>query len=180
MTGDRGPESGEALALRAENVTVRIRWLGVALGCAYVNLGTHQGDRALLNAILGLGALFTVFDTLFSLRGRVLLSDYPLIVSFMEAIFIGLLCIHDSGLSSPFRYYFLLSLICCAIRHSGRVTYITCALDCASYLALYLLLPEPNGELMAVVWMVVVLIWVAWAGSAMAGLLKRPANGSAS
>ena len=35
----------------------------------------------------------------------------------MEALFIGLLCYFDAGLESPFRYYYFLSLICCAIRH---------------------------------------------------------------
>ena len=40
----------------------------------------------------------------------------------MEALFIGLLCYFDGGLDSPFRYYYFLSLICCAIRHPSQVT----------------------------------------------------------
>ena len=59
----------------------------------------------------------------------------------MEALFIGLLCYFDAGLESPFRYYYFLSLICCAIRHPPQVTYATCALHCLSYGLLYLALP---------------------------------------
>ena len=36
----------------------------------------------------------------------------------MEALFIGLLCVFERNLDSPFRYYYLLSLFCCALRHS--------------------------------------------------------------
>ena len=43
----------------------------------------------------------------------------------MESLFIALLCYFHGGVDSPFRYYYLLSLICCAIRHSMHVTYAT-------------------------------------------------------
>ena len=39
-----------------------------------------------------LGAGYALLDTYYSLRGRVFLGRYPLAVSSMEALFIGLLC----------------------------------------------------------------------------------------
>src|SRR5438874_1124719 len=80
-----------------------------------VNLaGAPRHETVLLNAILALGAVFTLLDTAFSIRGKVFLARYPLSVSGMEALFIGLLCYFHDGLDSPFRYYYFLSLICCA------------------------------------------------------------------
>src|SRR5262245_7170734 len=123
--------------LAAENIAVKIRWLGLVLGYAYVNTTGPFEHQLRLNAILALGLAFTLLDTLFSLRGRVFLSRYPLAVSYMEALFIGLLCYDHGGLSSRFYYYYFLSLICCAIRHPTTITYITCALHCLSITALY-------------------------------------------
>jgi signal transduction histidine kinase len=105
----------------------------------------------------------------------VFLERWPLLISSMEALFIGLLCYYQGGLESPFRYYYLLSLICCAIRYSSRVTYATCALHCASYTALFLALPpaQRERELLPFLLTLVVLGWVSWAADAMALLLKR-------
>src|SRR5262249_40351906 len=61
----------------------------------------------------------------------------------------------------------------CAIRYSAAVTYVTCALHCASYGILYLALPEEDRSAMAFWLTVVVLVWVTWASTAMAMLLKR-------
>jgi signal transduction histidine kinase len=91
----------------------------------------------------------------------------------MEALFIGLLCFYDTGLESPFRYYYFLSLICCAVRHPSQVTYATCALHCLSYGVLYLALP-PEGQRAAPFALTLVMLgWVTWASNAMARLLKR-------
>src|SRR5262249_19796702 len=136
--------------------------------------------RPILNAILALGAVYVLLDTYYSLRGRVFLARYPLSISLMEALFIGLLCFFHGGLDSSFRYYYFLSLICCAIRYSTQVTYTTCALHCASYSLLYLALPEerrtgPHGlpPFLALLLTLVVLGWVTCAASALAWLLKR-------
>src|SRR5262245_9538754 len=115
--------------LAAETIAVKIRWFGILVGYALVNLHhPPAAHAAVLNAILALGAGYALLDTAASLRGRVFLGRRPLLVSCMEALFIGLLCFCHDGLDSPFRYYYLLSLICCAIRHPPRVTYATCAL----------------------------------------------------
>lgn len=160
--------------LAAETIAVKIRWFGLLVGYVLVNVDDRGADyRALLNAILALGAIYALLDTYYSLRGRVFLGRYPLVVSFMEALFIGLLCFYHGGLESSFRYYYLLSLICCAIRHSSRVTLATYVLHCTSYAVLYLALPEDQQRPLALVLTLVVLGWVAWASDAMALLLKH-------
>jgi two-component system, NtrC family, sensor kinase len=159
--------------LAAETIAVKIRWFGLLVGFVLVNVVEHTPERqAVLNAILALGTLYTIFDTYFSCRGRVFLGRYPLVISCMEALFIGLLCCYDEGLESPFRYFYFLSLICCAIRYPSRVTYLTCALHCVSYGVLYLALPAGPRGLSFFLLTLVVLGWVTWASSALAHLLK--------
>src|SRR5262249_50046034 len=104
------------------------------------------------------------------------LAKYPIAISVMEATFIGLLCYYDIGLESPFRYYYLLSLIVCAIRYPPAITYVTCAIHCGSYCVLYLLLQEANRQVRPLVLLVVVLCWVAWAANTLALLLKQVGN----
>ncbi len=160
----------EAHELAAEAIAVRIRWFGLVVGGLLVNFGS-PGDILALNAILVIGLAFTLLDTWFFRRGRVFLKDSPLLISAMEALFIALLCRYESGLDSPFRYYYLLSLICCAIRYTPRTTYITCALDGLSYTLLYLASDDRDARLLAM--MLVVLVWVTWAASELAKLLKQ-------
>jgi signal transduction histidine kinase len=160
--------------LAAENVAVRIRWFGLLVGCLIVNLpGPLEAHRTVLDALLAVGALYTLCDTYHSLRGRVFLGNQPLFVSAMEALFIGLLCYYGGGLESPFRYYYLLSLICCAVRHPSRITYATWGLHAASCTLLYLALPEEERRLLGLVVTLVILAWVTWASDALALLLKR-------
>ena len=158
--------------LDAEAVSVKIRWFGLVVGFFYANFGSAS-DPLLLNALLGLGLVFTVLDTYFSWRGRVFLGEYPLLISVLEALFIGLLCYFDRGLESPFRYYYMLSLICAAIRHTPLVTGITYGLDCLSYAALFAAMPLESRSLFTLVMMLVILGWVAWAAVALARLLRR-------
>jgi signal transduction histidine kinase len=160
--------------LAAETIAVKIRWFGLLFGYAIVNVGGQSPDRqAILNAILVLGAAYTLLDTYLSFRGRVFLARYPLFISLMEALFIGLLCFYDQGLDSSFRYYYFLSLICCAIRYPPHVTYASCALHFLSYGLLYLALPEAERRPAPLVLTLVVLGWVTWASNALAVLLKR-------
>lgn len=159
--------------LAAEAITVKIRWFGLLVGAVVVNVGSHPSERlAVLNAILTLGALYTLFDTYHSYRGRVFLGRYPLGISVMEAGFIALLCFYDRGLESPFRYYYFLSLICCAVRYPPSVTYFACAFHCASYSLLYLLLPPHERSPFPYVLTLVMLGWVTWASNAFVTLLK--------
>jgi two-component system, NtrC family, sensor kinase len=160
--------------LAAEAIAVKIRWFGLVFGFLVVNVGQAGSPRqAILNGFLALGAGFAVVDTAWSLRGRVFLGEWPLLISFMEAVFIGVLCYYQGGLESAFRYYYFLSLICCAIRYAPWVTYATCGLHCASYCVLYGALPRHEQFPMAFWLTIVVLVWVTWASTALALLLKR-------
>lgn len=158
--------------LAAESIAVKIRWFGLVVGFLVVNFGSPTSDHFPLNAILLLGLGFTAIDTVFFLRGRVFLRDYPLLISAMEAWFIGLLCLYESGPDSPFRLYYLLSLVCCAIRYAPRTTFVTCGLDCLSYGLVYA--ADPTARSLTVFLLtLVILVWATWAAGAMARLLKQ-------
>jgi signal transduction histidine kinase len=159
--------------LAAEAIAVKIRWFGLLAGCVLINVAVADyPQRPVLNAILALGAVYAFLDTVYSLRGRVFLGRYPLSISLMEALFIGLLCYFSGGMDSLFRYYYFLSLICCAVRYRSRVTFATCTLHCASYALLYLALAPEQRSVPALIWTLVVLVWLTWASDAMAVLLK--------
>ena len=159
--------------LDAEAIAVKIRWFGLVLGYLYANLGTAGTDPIPLNLILTVGFGFTVLASYYSSRGRVFLGSYPLLISCMEALFIGLLCYFDRGTDSPFRFYYLLSLICAAIRYPPAITGITCALDATSYGVLYLSLPAERRDAAAFAGMLILLAWATWAAAALARLLHR-------
>ncbi len=170
-TATRDPSGWE---LAAESITVKIRWFGVVAGYLLVNSFDRPAatNRMAMNAILTLGAMYALVDTLWSLRGRVFLSRWPLIISLMEAAFIGLLCYFDTGLESPFRFYYLLSLVVCAMRYSLAVTFATFAVHSISYGELFFSRqPELRG-LATLFVMLVSLGWVTWACTSLAGLLK--------
>jgi signal transduction histidine kinase len=174
MATDPAPAASPRWELAAETIAVKIRWFGLLVGYVLVNVDDASLDRrAVLNVLLTLGAAYTLLDTWFSYRGRVFLGHSPLIVSLMESLFIGLLCYFHTGLESPFRYYYFLSLICCAVRHASHVTYATWALHCASYTVLYLALPAEQRQPLTLLLTLVVLGWVTWASDALGLLLKR-------
>ncbi len=73
--------------LGAEAIAVRIRWFGLGVGYVLVNLinleATHtvlQSNQQVLNGILTLGAFYALVDTVWSLRGKVFLSEWPLVI----------------------------------------------------------------------------------------------------
>lgn len=160
--------------LAAESITVKIRWFGVVVGYVLVNLIERPAtdSRAVMNAILTLGAGYALADTLWSLRGRVFLSRWPLVISLMEAVFIGLLCYFDEGLNSPFRFYYFLSLLVCAIRHSPQIAWTTLCLHAVSYGQLALSHQQSHQHLATLFVMMIAMVWVTWAGTSLAGLLQ--------
>lgn len=159
--------------LAAENITVRIRWFGVCVGIVLVNFSGRAVNPLALNAILSLGAAYALIDGYYSYRrGRVFLRDLPLFVSLMEAIFIGFLCHFDTGLGSPFRFYYFLSLLVCAIRYSPAVTYITCVLHAVSYGTLMWSETRMQIDWTNLVFMLVLMGWLTWAGTALANIVK--------
>lgn len=163
--------------LAAEAITLRIRWFGVVVGFALVNLigadllppGTSR-DVSLLNAILCIGVAYVAIDTYWSYRGRVFLSDWPLAVSLLETVFIGLLCYFDLGQESPFRFYYLLSVVVCAIRYAPAITYTTFLFHGTSYTILLLTLP--SSSTLPWVIMVVSMGWVTWASIQLSSLIR--------
>ena len=158
--------------LAAEGITLRIRWFGLCIGYVLVDFLDRQlVNRPLMNSILSLGAVFALLDTYWSVRGKVFLSRWPLIVSLMEAIFIGLLCHFDKGVESPFLVYYFLSLLVCAIRYSSTITYSTLALHAASYLTLFRHV-QTREDLTTFFLVLLFLGWVTWASTSLAGLLK--------
>jgi two-component system NtrC family sensor kinase len=159
--------------LAAEAVAVKIRWFGLVVGILVVTFGSETADYVQLYAILALGLVFTGLDTGFARAGRVFLKDYPLAISALEALFITLLCHYESGPESPFRFYYLLSLVCCAVRYSPTITFVTCGMDCLAYALLFAVEPHRTSDSKLLILMLVVLVWVTWAASAMAKLLKR-------
>jgi signal transduction histidine kinase len=162
--------------LAAEAITLRIRWFGVAAGFLLVNLRETETvrDVTLLNMILVLGVVYVAVDTVLSLRGKVFLSDWPLAVSLLEAVFIGLLCYFDEGQVSAFRFYYFLSLVVCAMRYAAAITYATVLFHALSYSMLLLVLPTSTS--LPWIIMVVSMGWVTWASTRMAGLIQVARN----
>jgi signal transduction histidine kinase len=159
--------------LPAETITVRIRWFGLCVGYVLVNVVGPNPNQPELNAILTLGAVYALIDTVWSLRGKVFLSRAPLFISLMEAVFIGLLCHFDDGLDSLFRFYYFLSLLVCAIRYSPRVTYATFAVHAVSYSLLAISQDPPQtAAVKALLLMLIIMGWVTWASTALVTLLK--------
>jgi two-component system, NtrC family, sensor kinase len=174
MATSSAPRDPGGWDLAAESITVKIRWFGVAVGYVLVNLIDRPAtdSRAVMNAILTLGAVYALVDTLWSLRGRVFLSRWPLVISLMEAVFIGLLCYFDEGLNSPFRFYYFLSLLVCAIRHSPQFAWTTLCLHTLSYGQLAFSREQSHEHLASLFVMMISMIWVTWAGTSLAGLLQ--------
>lgn len=161
--------------LSVQAITVRIRWFGICVGYGLVNLigGGEASDRSALDAILVLGAIYALFDTYYSLHGKVFLSEWPLFVSLMEAMFIGLLCYFDGGVLSAFRFYYFLSLLVCAIRYTPSITWATLGLHVISYAAISLALEvKTRDEFAALILTPIFMGWVTWASTALVGLLK--------
>ena len=169
--------------LRAESITLRIRWFGLCIGYILVNVEgllnpSESRNQPALNAILTLGAVYAVIDTWWSAKGKVFLSEFRLAVSTMEALFIGLLCFFDDGVPSPFRFYYFLSLLDCGIRHSPSLTFTTFGLHSLSYCVLGLTATEQmtRESFVTLALSVLFLGWASWAIIALTGLLKSAGN----
>lgn len=161
--------------LAAQAITLRIRWFGICVGYVLVNLigSGDTANRGVLNAILVLGAIYALLDTVLSARGRVFLSEWPLFVSLMEAVFISLLCLFDQGVLSAFRFYYFLSLLVCAIRYSPAIAWSTFAMHGLSFLTLSLgRSMSGRDEVASLILTPIFMGWVTWAGTSLAGLMK--------
>jgi signal transduction histidine kinase len=158
--------------LAIESIVVKIRWFGIVMGYVLVQSRTGLHNPSAVRAFLALGAGFAALDTAFYRMGEVFLKRVPLFISCMESVFIALLCYHDTGLSSPFRWYYLLSLICCAIRYRPAVAWLTFGGHCLSLLSLATVLGLADEGIAGGTLTITVMAWVTWASSALANLLK--------
>ena len=139
----RPPAASSPWELAAETIAVKIRWFGLLVGYVLVNLepprprpaGRPQRHPAARRSPTRCSTPTTACAAGSSSAARRWSSR-----SWRRC---SSACCATStrGLDSPFRYYYFLSLICCAIRHASHVTYATCALHCLSYGLLYLALP---------------------------------------
>ncbi len=164
--------------LAAESIVVRIRWFGIIMGYVLVQTRVELlHNPSAVRAFLALGAGYAALDTAFHRMDEVFLARWPLFVSVMEGTFIALLCYHDVGLESPFRWYYLLSLICCAIRYRPAIAWLTFGGHCLSLAVLaWALWPDPSG-LSGLPLTVVILAWATWAGVSLTSLLKATGRG---
>jgi signal transduction histidine kinase len=158
--------------LAAEWTVVKLRWFGIGMGYFLVQTRTGLHDPWAVRAFLALGAGYAALDFAFWRMGEVILKAWPLLVSGMESIFIALLCYHDTGLDSPFRWYYLLSLICCSIRNRPAVAWWTLGFHAASLLGLAWILGVPGGPVPIPMLTLTIMAWVTWASSSLAGSLR--------
>src|SRR3954467_9624038 len=158
--------------LATESIVVKIRWFGIAMGYVLVQTRTGLHNPSAVRAFLALGAGYATLDLAFYGMGEVFLKRWPLFVSLMESIFIALLCYHDTGLNSPFRWYYLLSLICCAFRYRPATVWSTFGFHGLSLTALAWALNPGRPDWSALPMTAAILAWVTWASSALAGLLN--------
>jgi two-component system, NtrC family, sensor kinase len=165
------PSERSRWELAAESSVVKLRWFGVVMGYILVQTRTGLHDPWAVRAFLALGAGYAALDLAFWRMGEVFLERWPLFVSMMESVFIGLLCYHDTGLGSPFRWYYLLSLICCSIRYRSVVAWWTLAFHSLSLAALALVLGSTPFWQSTLPLTLTILIWVTWASSSLAGSL---------
>ncbi len=157
--------------LAAESIVVKLRWFGVVMGYILVQTRTGLHDPWAVRAFLALGAGYAALDLAFWRMGEVFLKRWPLFVSLMESVFIALLCYHDTGLSSPFRWYYLLSLICCSIRYRSVVAWWTLAFHSLSLFGLLWALGTPSPWQSTLPLTLTIMVWVTWASSSLAGSL---------
>lgn len=159
--------------LATESIVVKIRWFGIVMGYVLVQTRTGLHNPSAVRAFLALGAGYASLDLAFYRMGEVFLKRWPVFVALMESIFIALLCYHDTGLSSPFRWYYLLSLICCAIRYQPTTAWLTLGIHGLSLLTLALDLGIRPGDVSDLPLTLVIMAWVTWASASLASLLKR-------
>jgi two-component system, NtrC family, sensor kinase len=170
MTGMTTERSRWELA--AESIVVKLRWFGVVMGYILVQTRTGLHDPSAVRAFLALGAGYAALDLAFWRMGEVFLERWPLFVSLMESVFIALLCYHDTGLNSPFRWYYLLSLICCSIRYRSPVAWWTLTFHSLSLLSLARTLGSPSLSESGLPITLTIMVWVTWASSSLAGSLR--------
>jgi signal transduction histidine kinase len=158
--------------LAIASIVLKIRWFGIAIGYVLVQTRTGLHNPSAVRAFLALGAGYAALDTAFYRMGEVVLARWPLAVSCMESLFIALLCYHDTGLESPFRWYYLLSLIGCAIRFRPAVAWLTFGSHVVSLAVLAAIAGPGSYGQSGLPLTIMIMAWVTWASSALATLIN--------
>ena len=157
--------------LSAESAVVKLRWFGVVMG--YILVQTRTGPARPLGGAGVSGAR----GRLCRARPGVLADGRGLPQTLAAVCFTHGVGLHRDallsryGISSPFRWYYLLSLICCSIRYSSAVAWWTFAFHSLSLLALARILgvtPLWDSSL-PLTW--TIMAWATWACSSLAGSL---------
>ena len=159
--------------LAAESIVVKLRWFGVVMGYILVQTRTGLHDPWAVRGF-SLWEPDTPRSTsrsggwvkYFSKVGR---SSFR---SWSRSSW-RLLCYHDTGLNSPFRWYYLLSLICCSIRYRAVVAWWTVAFHTLSLLSLAQVLGGPSFWDSSLPLTITIMVWVTWASSSLAGSLHE-------
>jgi two-component system NtrC family sensor kinase len=160
--------------LTAEAIALKIRWFGLIVGIIIADWPTRQPRTGLaLHGILAIGLLYTLLETLSYRRHRIFMGRWPLLCGLLEAIYIFFLCWTDTGPDSPFRHFYLLSLVLAAVRHALWVPYVTCLMHASSFGLLLWLDRGHGGGLVEPTLFMVIMVWVTWSATALALLLKR-------
>ncbi len=161
------------IELASEAIAIRVRWFGLCVGIVLVNFVGDVPNQAILNAILVLGGVYAILDTWYSFGKRVFLENGRLFISLMEATFIGLLCLFDDGLASPFRFYYFLSLLVCAMRYPSWMTYVTLVMHIVSYSTVALTGPLKGTEDQAtLLFLITLMAWMTWACTSLSAVLS--------
>ncbi len=158
--------------LAAESIVVKIRWFGVIMGYVLVQTRTGLSDPWAVRAFLALGAGYAALDLAFWRMGEVIFTRLPLFVSLMESVFIALLCYHDTGLDSPFRWYYLLSLVCCSLRYRPVLAWWTFGFHCVSLSLLAISLGKVSQIATSLPLTLTIMAWVTWSSASLTSLYK--------
>ena len=194
---------------QVEWIGVQVRWIGLVLGFLVVNffspeLGVDENLRisgntsrvelisetvsqsarqTTLNQLLALGTGIVLVSTYFTMIGRPILRNLPLVALIFEAAFVTLLCYFDRGLASPFRFYYFVSVILFALRFSPLQAWGAYAITTGCYVGLIYLdrlfvdprdwtLP-PFERLKQAIATVVFLLFATYVASSVRTLLSR-------
>ena len=181
-----GNHSADSVSRQLEWIGLRVRWIGLLVGYGLVNLfpdEAAQADRGTLNMLLAAGTVFTAVGTAATVYGRPLFRNLPLLAAAMEAVFITLLCHYDRGLTSPFRFYYIVALVITGLRYRPLVSWSCYAIHSGAYVSLAAIgryvanlrdagdLPT-GAEIEAKVGTVFLMLWVTYASNAIGTLLQ--------
>ena len=184
---DGPPQAAVDLRAELDWISVRVRWIGLLIGYALVNLLPPAVDalplRTLtLNLLLLAGTVMTAIGTLCTLDNKPLFRNQPLAAAVLEALVITLLCHYDRGLDSPFRFYYFIALVIAGLRYRPLVSWTCLAIHSGFYVSMVTIgaylesridVPYTSeiSQVEAKVSTVFLMLWVTYASNSIGHLL---------